>query len=206
MQLDEAAQEKIISKVIGLGHFSVLEHVSFSFGIEGVSRACSHQLVRHRLASFCQKSQRYVKANTDNFGYHNDYQDQCVWPESIMQAPDNVKFAYHRALRSSHEAYYHLVTNYGIPPEDARMVLPSAERTSLVMTMNARELHHFFTLRCCNRAQHEIREMAKLMLMQCREVAPLLFSDAGPSCLRGKCAEGSMCCGEMDKVREEFRA
>ncbi len=184
-------QERIIKKVISLGHTSVLEHVSFSFGIEGVSRACSHQLVRHRLASYSQQSQRYVSGTGSN-----------IMPPSI--AKSNWVNACADLLCDIHDLYDDMI-HAGIPAEDARFILPNAAATKLVMTMNARELHHFFNLRCCNRAQEEIRTMAKQMLMLCRDVAPLLFRDAGPSCLRGKCGEGIMTCGKWNEVVEELK-
>lgn len=184
---------RLIKKILSLGHFSVLEHVSFSFGIEGISRACSHQLVRHRLASYSQQSQRYVAGDT-HF--------QAIEPPSLAQHPQ-LQQRYHCLFEQIHQLYSELL-EAGIPAEDARFVLPNATATKLVMTMNARELHHFFSLRCCRRAQWEIRAMAKQMLLLCRAAAPLLFADAGPGCLRGSCPEGKMCCGHMAEVREEY--
>ena len=184
-------QQHIIKKVIGLGHFSVLEHVSFTFGIEGISRSCSHQLVRHRLASYSQQSQRYVAASGSN-----------VVPPSI--AGSQYVFAVGDLLNDIDNLYREMV-DAGIPAEDARFILPNAAETKLVMTMNARELHHFFTLRCCRRSQWEIRAMAKQMLLLCRDASPLLFADAGPSCLRGKCQEGVMTCGKWNEVIEELK-
>ncbi len=189
----EQQQARLIEKILGLGHFSVLEHVSFSFGIEGVSRACSHQLVRHRLASYSQQSQRYVASNTPF---------PAVEPPSLQQYPD-LQQRYQQLFDDIYQLYSDLL-EAGIPPEDARFVLPNAAETKLVMTMNARELHHFFSLRCCRRAQWEIRAMAKEMLLLCRNAAPLLFADAGPGCVRGNCPEGKMCCGATLEVRQEY--
>lgn len=186
-------QSRLIEKILGLGHFSVLEHVSFSFGLEGLSRACSHQLVRHRLASFSQQSQRYVA---------NDSQFAAVEPPSLQQYPE-LQQRYQALFSDIHQLYSDLL-EAGVPAEDARFVLPNAAETKLVMTMNARELHHFFSLRCCRRAQWEIRDMAKQMLLLCRQSAPLLFTKAGPGCLRGACPEGKMCCGEAEAVRKEY--
>jgi thymidylate synthase (FAD) len=186
-------QARLIEKILGLGHFSVLEHVSFSFGIEGISRACSHQLVRHRLASYSQQSQRYVANNTPF---------PAVEPPSIAQHPE-LHQRYHELFAQTHQLYAELLAA-GIPAEDARFVLPNATATKLVMTMNARELHHFFSLRCCQRAQWEIRAMAKKMLLLCRTAAPQLFAKAGPGCLRGACPEGAMCCGQTAQVRAEY--
>ena len=196
-QLLERAPEqapKLLRKILDLGHLSVLEHASFSFGIEGISRACSHQLVRHRIASFSQQSQRYV-SHEEPF--------EAVVPESIAGQPElAARFARH--LAGTHELYRELLAA-GIPAEDARFVLPNAAATKLVLTMNARELHHFFALRCCRRAQWEIRAMAKEMLRLAKHAAPLLFADTGPGCLRGACPEGKMTCGEAAAVRKEYK-
>ena len=189
----EHQQARLIEKILDLGHFSVLEHVSFSFGIEGISRACSHQLVRHRLASFSQQSQRYVTIS-DQF--------PAVEPPTLHQHPE-LQQRYHELLAQVQQLYTDLI-EAGVPAEDARFVLPNATATKIVMTMNARELHHFFSLRCCRRAQWEIRAMAKQMLLLCRTTAPLLFANAGPGCLRGPCPEGKMCCGHMTEVRAEY--
>lgn len=195
-QLLERAPEqapKLLRKILDMGHLSVLEHASFTFGIEGISRACSHQLVRHRIASYSQQSQRYVS---------HDAPFEAVIPESIAAQPElAARFDEH--LAATHELYRALLSA-GVPAEDARFVLPNAAATKLVMTMNARELHHFFALRCCRRAQWEIRAMAKEMLRLARRAAPLLFADAGPGCLRGACPEGKMTCGEAVMVRKEY--
>ncbi|MCM2265612.1 MAG: FAD-dependent thymidylate synthase [Desulfuromonadales bacterium] len=196
-QLLERAPEqapKLLRKILDMGHLSVLEHASFTFGIEGISRACSHQLVRHRIASYSQQSQRYVSHQAPF---------EAVVPESIAGQPALLaRFDQH--LAATHELYRELLAA-GIPAEDARFVLPNAAATKLVMTMNARELHHFFALRCCRRAQWEIRAMAKEMLRLARLAAPLLFADAGPGCLRGACPEGKMTCGEAVAVRKEYK-
>jgi thymidylate synthase (FAD) len=196
-QLLERAPEqapKLLRKILDLGHLSVLEHASFTFGIEGISRACSHQLVRHRIASYSQQSQRYVS---------HEAPFEAVLPESVAARPElATRFRDH--LQATHELYRELLTA-GIPAEDARFVLPNAAATKLVMTMNARELHHFFTLRCCRRAQWEIRAMAKEMLRLARLAAQLLYADAGPGWLRGVCPEGKMTCGEAAAVRAEYK-
>jgi len=184
----------LLAKILDLGHFSVLEHASFTFGIEGISRACSHQLVRHRIASYSQQSQRYVTVK-ERF--------PAVTPPSIAARPElEQRFA---ALLDECHAVYRELYEAGIPAEDARFVLPNAAETKLVMTMNARELRHFFELRCCRRAQWEIRAMAVAMLSECKRVAPLLFADAGPGCVAGACPEGAMTCGEAAAVRKEFQ-
>ncbi len=184
---------KLLQKILVLGHFSVLEHASFSFGIEGISRACSHQLVRHRIASFSQQSQRYVS---------HEQPLALVVPGSIGAQPA-LQERFERHMQASHELYRELMAA-GVPAEDARFVLPNAAATKLVMTMNARELHHFFVLRCCRRAQWEIRAMAREMLRLARQAAPLLFAGAGPGCLNGPCPEGAMTCGAIKDVRAEY--
>jgi len=187
----------LVRRVLGMGHVSVLEHVTFTYGIEGISRAASHQLVRHRLASYSQQSQRYVASG---FGY--------VTPGTVGGGADSrrglaKKYAAH--MRRSLALYEELLAA-GIPAEDARFVLPNATQTKIMVTMNARELHHFFALRTCRRAQWEIRALAMEMLRLAREKAPLLFETAGPGCLRGRCPEGAMTCGDPRGVRREFAA
>jgi thymidylate synthase (FAD) len=193
LEKSRADREALLRKILSLGHFSVLEHVSFSFGVEGISRACSHQLVRHRLASYSQQSQRYV-SHKERFA--------AVTPPSIADRPE-LASRYTALLDEIHGTYQELLAA-GIPAEDARFVLPNAAETKIVVTMNARELHHFFNLRCCRRAQWEIRAMAREMLRLVRRAAPLLFATAGPGCLRGSCPEGAMSCGAMTEVREEY--
>lgn len=193
--LDRAMEDK---------HFSVTEHVTFTFIILGVSRALLAQLTRHRIASFSVQSQRYVSQLQFEYvippaikelgeGAEEEYADQMAtiqgwyagWQERLLAAG-----------RTKHEAN-----------EDARFVLPNAAQTRLMMTMNARELMHFFDLRCCSCAQWEIREMAWQMLKECKKVAPRLFQDAGPSCVHGPCPEGKRSCGmkwkeEMEREKD----
>ena len=164
-------------------HQSPFEHVSFTFGIEGVSRAMLAQITRHRIASFSVQSQRYVDMS-DGFGY--------VIPESIEQNPEarDVFDAFMRGI----DTLYTYLRSCGIPAEDARFILPNACHTQMIVTMNARELMHFFSLRCCKRAQWEIRAVADEMLRLCKEVAPEIFAKAGAGCVRGHCPEGKMGC------------
>ena len=183
----------LIRKVLSMGHASVLEHVALTFGVEGISRAASHQLVRHRLASYSQQSQRYVSAG---FAY--------VTPRTVAGSP-SLRRQYDRHMEASSRLYGKL-TAAGIPPEDARFVLPNATETKILITMNARELHHFFALRTCRRAQWEIRDLALRMLEIARREAPLLFETAGPGCVRGRCPEGKMSCGQAPLVRREIAA
>ena len=183
--LDEAAITKVLRTIMAGGHFSTLEHASYTFAIDGVSRALTHQLVRHRLASFNQQSQRYV-------AYHDGL--DVIKPESIA-ANEEASRLFDQMIESTVEAYKAFL-DAGVPAEDARYILPNAAETKIVVTMNIRELLHFFSLRCCNRAQWEIRELAWRMLDLVRETAPYIFKDAGPGCVRGACPEGKMSCGE----------
>ncbi|KYC53792.1 MAG: FAD-dependent thymidylate synthase [Candidatus Methanofastidiosum methylothiophilum] len=183
-EIDPENAKKRIQRVVGYGHYSIIEHANFTFSIEGISRACSHQLVRHRIASFTQQSQRYVKMDEIPFVVPPSIKKNKVAADLFNQ---NIKF-----LSESYKKLLEL----GITPEDARFILPNATKTNLVMTMNARELLHFFNLRCCNRAQWEIREMAWEMLYQVLDVSPALFETSGPKCIvEGICTEGKSSCG-----------
>ena len=183
--LSDEAIRKVLRTILVGGHHSTLEHASYTFAIDGVSRALTHQLVRHRLASFNQQSQRYV-AYTDGL--------ESIKPESIAQNEEaNRLFDY--MIAKTVEAYKAFL-EMGVPAEDARYILPNAAETKIVVTMNIRELLHFFNLRCCNRAQWEIRDLAWKMLELVRPTAPYIFADAGPSCVRGACPEGKMTCGK----------
>lgn len=193
-RMDDAVVKKMVRKMVTIGHGSTLEHVSFTFGIEGVSRVLTHQLVRHRIASYDQQSQRYVAAH--GFEY--------IVPPSIAAKPE-ARACFERILAEIRNTYDAL-TDMGIPKEDARYVLANATETKILVTMNARSLLHFFNLRCCNRAQWEIREMAYKMLAEVKKVAPALFFRAGATCIQtGSCPEGELTCGrfsEMMKRRE----
>lgn len=163
------------------GHESVLEHVSFTFEVDEVSRVLLAQITRHRLASFSVQSQRYVGANL-----------LTVTPETMVNPEllgDIVE------VKRAVDRLYNHARKLGVPHEDCRYYTLQGGYTTFVMTMNARELRHFFSLRCCNRAQWEIRELADRMLEMVKEVAPVMFADAGPGCVRGACPEGSKCCG-----------
>ena len=188
--MTEEKIRKVLTTIMAGGHFSTLEHASYTFAIDGVSRALTHQLVRHRLASYNQQSQRYVK-----FADGLD----TVKPASIA-ADEKANALFDEMIEKTVEAYQAFL-EAGIPAEDARYILPNAAETKIVVTMNIRELLHFFSLRCCNRAQWEIRELAWKMLELARPTAPFIFADAGPGCVRGACPEGKMTCGEpYDRV------
>lgn len=191
-------QSKFIEKLIKMGHLSPIEHINFTFGIEGISRACSHQLVRHRLASYSQQSQRYVGEQSSK---SVDGLFDFVIPLSIQNGGKGEWFI--DKMRQI-QAWYDELAYSGIPNEDARFILPNAAETKIVLTMNGRELLHFFRVRCCERAQWEIREMAIEMLWLVKDVAPEIFRKAGPVCLYGPCDQGEMYCGIIDEVRKKF--
>ncbi|WP_020677039.1 FAD-dependent thymidylate synthase [Geopsychrobacter electrodiphilus] len=194
LEKSRTEREAFLEKITSLGHLSVLEHVSFSFGVEGISRACSHQLVRHRLASYSQQSQRYV-SHSKRFS--------AVTPDSIAEHAE-LNQRYQQLLSEIHGFYVEMLDS-GIPAEDARFILPNAATTKIVVTMNGRELLHFFELRCCRRAQWEIQRLAKEMLKLVKPLAPILFSKAGPGCVGGACPEGELTCGAINEVRGEFK-
>lgn len=227
--LTEEKTTAFLNMLSDLGHGSPVEHASFTFGIEGISRACSHQLVRHRIASYSQQSQRYVDGTRFEF----------VTPPEIADCPEAYE-EYKKVIDMQSEAYSKVRdalivkyikqyrgtdiegTNEEIissfmnenknkcnafikkANEDARFVLPNACTTKIVCTFNTRSLYNFFAHRCCNRAQWEIREVAEQMLLQCLKVAPTLFKNCGPSCLFGNCPEGKMSCGKMKEMREKY--
>ena len=235
--LTEEKTAAFLDMLSSLGHQSPIEHASFTFGIEGISRACSHQLVRHRIASYSQQSQRYVDGSSFEF----------VTPPKIADSPELTKL-YNDAIDTEMKAYETLrcgliaanIREYIIlngekfsvdllgmnndelieafrsldkktysafekqANEDARFILPNACTTKIICTFNARSLLNFFEHRCCNRAQWEIRDVAQQMLLLVKEVAPHIFSKAGPGCLYGACPEGKMSCGRAKEMREKF--
>ena len=174
---------KVLENIVGMGHHSVIEHATYTFSVEGVSRALTHQLVRHRIASYSQQSQRYVSMDRADY----------VTPPSI-KGNAGAERDFRQLMDRIWEVYQELSGKVEV--EDARYVLPNACSTNITITMNARELLHFFSLRCCNRAQWEIREVADEMLKVVKRVSPSIFKDAGPPCVRGKCPESKMSCGK----------
>jgi len=178
-QSDKPAQA--LRGAIRSGHESVLEHASFTFRIEGISRITLAQLTRHRIASFSVLSQRYV----------NQQDQEFIVPHTLMENED--AFQLINSMNVSATIMYNKLIEMGIPKEDARYVLPQNVTTKMLMTMNARELGHFFSLRCCNRAQWEIREMADQMLRILVAQWPELFGQCGPGCIRGHCPEKRPC-------------
>ena len=206
--LNEEKTQKFLEMLMSFGHESPIEHVSFTFAIEGVSRSLSHQLVRHRIASYSQQSQRYVKL--EQFEY--------IIPEEISK-DENARKIFTEAMEKSQQAYNELTNilknkylNQGLKQniaekkaiEDARYVFPNACETKIIVTMNARSLMNFFRHRCCNRAQWEIRNLANEMLTLVKGTAPTLFKYAGPACLVGECPEGQMTCGRMNEMRKKY--
>ena len=214
--LDEEKTARFLTMLSDLGHASPIEHASFTFGIEGVSRTLLAQITRHRIASFSVQSQRYVRL--DDFRY--------VIPPEIEAIPE-AKTAFIESMNEDARRYLDLVQKLedghtarlmaeGLPEkqarakaskqanEDARFVLPNACETKMVMTMNCRSLQNFFNLRCCNRAQWEIRAVADEMLKLVLPLAPHIFAAAGPRCLTGPCPEGRMCCGKQTEVRAKY--
>ena len=188
---------KYIKKLVEMNHLSPIEHASFTFGVEGVSRSLLAQLTRHRIASFSVKSQRYVRSE-GGFNY--------IIPPAVKELGEESVKEYQRQMETIYSFYSGWLEKLPLGEkgnEDARFVLPNAAETKLIMTMNARELLHFFSLRCCNRAQWEIRAMAWEMLRQVCRVAPNLFAKAGPSCISGTCGEGKMTCGKMLDVQRK---
>ncbi len=210
--------ESFIQMLTNMGHESPFEHVTFTFGIEGVSRSLLAQITRHRIASFSVKSQRYVK----------EFEFSFVTPPEIAKDPEALA-VYKAAMEQDRMQYEQLeailfarhkkrLLEEGKDEktanrmaeksaiEDARYVLPNACETQMMVTMNVRSLWNFFHLRCCNRAQWEIRDLAEQMLMLCREVAPTLFLKAGPACVAGACPEGAMTCGRAKEMKEKYGA
>lgn len=214
--LTEEKSAAFVDMLSEIGHESPIEHASFTFGVEGVSRSLLAQLTRHRMASYSVQSQRYV---------HEKMFDYVLPPE--IEAIPEAAAEYRKAMEED-QAHYDKLTailkdkhlkellDAGMDEkeanraaekkaiEDARFVLPNACATKLIMTMNARSLMNFFHHRCCNRAQWEIRELAEEMYKLCVEAAPHLFRKAGPKCVNGACPEGKMTCGKAKEVREYY--
>jgi len=199
-RVNDQDQADFLRGVIRSGHLSVLEHVSFTFYVENVTRVLLAQLTRHRIASFSVQSQRYVSL-ADSFAYQT--------PPRIREMGPEYEERYQRQMEQMSVWYREWQDAFGhdgAANEDARFVLPNACMTRLTMTMNARELNHFFALRCCSRAQWEIRDLATRMLALASKAAPVLFEHAGPGCVRGACPEGSRSCGKASEVKARFEA
>ena len=214
--LEDEKVESFLSHLVDLNHESPIEHVNFTFGVEGVSRTLTHQLVRHRIASYSQQSQRYVKLEQFDYIVPPAIEKNEKAKEIFLNAMREDQKYYNEIVDILQEEYYRqyideknsekqaLSKSEKQAIEDARYIFPNACETKIVFTMNARTLMNFFRLRTCNRAQWEIREMAISMLRLVKEVYPTLFRDAGPGCVNGPCPEGAMTCGKMDEVRKRF--
>ncbi len=216
--LTEESTASFVRMIAELGHASTLEHVSFTFGIEGVSRSFLAQMTRHRIASYSVKSQRYVGESEFSYVIPPEIEAIPEAKEEFTAAMEEDRRHYSRLAALLTEKHQRDLMRDGetdekaalrkaqkMSREDARFVLPNACETKMVCTLNARELLHFFSLRCCNRAQWEIRGVANQMLGLVRKVAPDLFRNAGPACVRGACPEGKMSCGRAEAVREYYR-
>lgn len=192
--MSESQVEKLVGKIVEMEHLSTLEHVSFTFAIEGVSRVLTHQLVRHRIASYSQQSQRYV----------SEHDFEYIMPPAVASNKD-AKEKFEQLMDTIQNTYNELV-ELGVHKEDARYCLANAAETKIVVTMNARTLLHFFQLRCCVRAQWEIRHLAELMLAQVKTIAPLLFKKAGPTCVTNNyCSEGDLTCGRLAAMQSSAK-
>lgn len=216
--LTEEKTESFVRMLAQIGHESPLEHASFTFGIEGVSRAFLAQITRHRIASYSVQSQRYVSKENFDYVIPPEIEADAEAKSLFLQAMGDAAEYYAKlsailtkkhtaalvAQGKSEEEAARLASKQAI--EDARFVLPNACDTKMVVTMNARSLLNFFRERCCNRAQWEIRAVAEQMLRLVTEVAPTLFAAAGPPCLHGACPEGKMSCGRIQEVRGHYAA
>ena len=214
--LNKNNTEKFLQLLIDLNHESPIEHISFTFGVEGISRTLTHQLVRHRIASFSQQSQRYVKLEQFDYIMPPAIENNKEAKELFEQAMAEDQKYYDKITSILFEEHYKKYIELEFTEkeakskaekesiEDARYIFPNACETKIVFTMNARSLLNFFKLRCCNRAQWEIRELAIQMLKEVKNIYPTLFKNAGPSCIGNPCPEGKMTCGKIIEVREKF--
>ena len=216
--LTEEKAADFVGMLAEIGHESPIEHASFTFGIEGVSRALLAQITRHRIASYSVQSQRYVREKEFEFVTPPEIEACPGAKEVFLKAMEDSLVAYEKLTVLFMEKHYDVFLKRGQDEktarrnaekkaiEDARFVLPNACDTKMIATFNARSLLNFFAHRCCNRAQWEIKELADQMLKLVLEVAPTLFAHAGPPCVDGVCPEGKMCCGRTAEVREYYHA
>lgn len=212
---DEKA-EKFVNMLSDLGHESPIEHASFTFAIEGVSRSLLAQITRHRIASYSVQSQRYVKENSFEYIVPPEIEAIPKAKQSYLETMNMLQDKYDELTEILFNKHYEELINNKTDEkeakkmaekmaiEDARFVLPNACATKMIVTMNARSLNNFFAHRCCNRAQWEIRELADLMLAEVKKVAYPLFKNSGPGCLRGACPEGKMTCKKADEMRKKY--
>ena len=198
--------ESFLVRLRRMGHLSPFEHASYTFLLEGVSRALTHQLVRHRVASYSQRSQRYVSAEAFEYIIPPSLAGKTVQTD---KGPVDAETYYREFMERSAVAYRALREALGgsgeAANEDARYVLPNASETKIMVTMNARELFHFFGERLCMRAQWEIRRVAEEMLRLAKEATPIIFRGIGPKCVQlSRCPEGKMTCGKFEEMGEKY--
>lgn len=217
--LDGLTPEKsreFVEMLASMGHESPTEHVSFTFGIEGVSRSLLAQITRHRIASYSVQSQRYVNLKEPEYVIPHEIEKDPAALEQFNKSMQLATENYQKVTQLLKEMHKAEMMARGMDEkaanraaekkalEDARFILPNACTTKMVVTMNARSLNNFFRHRCCNRAQWEIQELADQMLKLVCEVAPSLFVKSGPPCVKGACPEGKMSCGKMAEVRDKY--
>lgn len=215
--LEEEKTREFLNMLVEIGHESPIEHVSFTFGIEGVSRSLLAQITRHRIASFSVKSQRYVKEGQFEYIVPPEIENEPQAKEIYFKTMEDLQKQYNVITDILSSKHYNTFLEEGKSEknakrlaekkaiEDARFILPNACETKIIITLNARSLLNFFKHRCCNRAQWEIRNLAVQMLKLVRQVAPTIFKNAGPPCLNGKCSEGKMTCGKIEEVRKFYQ-
>lgn len=196
--------KEFLEMLTNLGHASPIEHITFTFGIENVSRALLAQITRHRIASFSVQSQRYVAEDGFEFVLPPAIAANEEAKALYLETMDELSSRYTKLTALLMEGTAGTMADKKKAIEDARFVLPNGCTTKMMVTMNARSLLNFFNLRCCNRAQWEIRDLATQMLMLVREVCPTLFRYAGPPCVAGKCPEGKMTCGKAAEMKQRF--
>lgn len=215
-KVDDEEASRFVNMLASYGHESPIEHVSFTFGIEGVSRALLAQITRHRIGSFSVQSQRYVREGFFEYVTPPEIEKMPKAKELFVKAMEDAQKSYDKLAAILKEEHIKNLVAEGMDEksasriaekkaiEDARFVLPNSCDTKMIMTMNARSLMNFFHHRCCNRAQWEIRELAYQMTELVKEVAPSLFKYAGPKCIHGACPEGSMTCGKMKEMKKLY--
>jgi len=215
--LEDDKVKSFLDHLMDMGHESPIEHVSFTFGVEGISRTLTHQLVRHRIASYSQQSQRYVRLSQFEYIIPHNIENNEKAKALFIKAMEEDQKYYDEISSLLYNDHYNRYISEGLKEktaeqkaekeaiEDARYIFPNACETKIVFTMNTRSLLNFFKLRCCNRAQWEIRELAIAMLREVKSVYPVLFKNAGPGCITGACPEGKMTCGKIVEVRESFK-
>ncbi len=201
------SDDTFLARLLDMGHLSPFEHASYTFLLEGVSRALTHQLVRHRIASYSQRSQRYVRHDAFEYIIPPSFAGKTV---DTPGGPVDAEAYFRAAMDRAAEDYRRLRTALGSGEsanQDARYVLPNAAETKIMVTMNARELFHFFGERLCTRAQWEIRRAAGEMLRLAKEASPGIFRGRGPKCVAlGFCPEGKKGCGGYEAMLAKYGA